>query len=232
MSSPLKIDHAEFLTAASGASHLDGYRTLVLNADYQPFSVLPLSTMTWKEAISGVIQDKYDIVLEYENVYIRSPSISIPLPSVVASRKYRNPDHSIPFSKKNIFLRDEYLCQFCGNEFSGTELTFDHLVPRSKGGKTDWDNIVSSCDKCNRAKGNKTNWISPLGLDRPLNMPFKPTYFDLAAKMKKRKLIIPEGCGWEEFIQWDGPLYMKTKHGTYQMSGEPIEEIGDEQVGM
>jgi 5-methylcytosine-specific restriction endonuclease McrA len=225
--------YQDFLASGAGSiNHLDGFRTLVLNADYSPFSVIPLSAINWRDAIVGVILDKYDIVKEYEGIAIRSPSVTIPLPSIVAAREYRNPDQTIPFSKNNIFLRDEYTCQYCGHEFAGSELTFDHVIPRSKGGGTDWYNIVSACDSCNRKKGNNEHWVSPIGKKGPLKKPYKPSYFDLAGKMKKRKLIIPEGSGWEDFIYWEGPLYLGNKAGrTYQLSGPDSDPIESEELG-
>lgn len=226
--------HEQFLAATSGRlKHLDQYKTLVLNADYSPFSVIPLSVIGWKEAIVGAIMDKFNVVHEYEGVAIRSPSISIPLPAVVAAKKFKNPDQTIPFSKKNVLLRDDYRCQYCGGTFTGAELTFDHVIPRSKGGGTDWWNIASACNDCNRKKGNNEHWISPLGKKGPLLKPYKPDYYDLAGKMKKRKLVIPEASGWENFINWDGPLFIKSKDGgTHQISGPDCEPIGQEELGM
>jgi len=228
-----KQQYQQMLVAATGAlHHLDGYRTLVLNADYTPFSVIPLSAIGWKDAIVNYILDKYDVLQEYEGVAIRSAHARWPLPSIVVTREYRSPEQTIPFSKNNVFLRDEYRCQYCFKEFSGSELTFDHVIPRSKGGGTDWYNIVSACDDCNRKKGNHENWISPLGLKGPKIKPDKPSYYELAGKMKKRTLIIPEGSGWENFIQWEGPLFIRNKKGnTFQISGPMSEPIGKEELG-
>lgn len=223
----------EVLAATAGQlNHLERYRALVLNADYNPFSVIPLSIIGWREAIVGVITGKYDVVEEYEDVAIRSPSMSFPVPSVVVVKKYQKPEQTLPFSKKNIFLRDDYTCQYCGGPFSGSELTFDHVIPRSKGGGTDWYNIVSACDDCNRKKGNKEDWISPLGKKGPLLKPYKPSYFDLAGKMKKRKLIIPEDSNWEQYISWEGPLFIRNPKGkTFQISGPTTEPVGKEALG-
>lgn len=227
-----KMTRVELFAAAANLKHLEGYKTLVLNKDYTPFSVIPLSTIGWKDAITGYISDKYDVLKEYEGVVIRSPSLTLSLPSIVVCKEYRSPDLKIPFSKKNIFLRDDYRCQYCGKGFSGASLTFDHVVPRSKGGKTSWTNIVSSCDTCNRSKGNKEYWVSPLGKTSPLNPPYKPNYFDLAKKMRRRKLIIPEGSDWETYINWDGPLYVRNEAGhAYQISGPDSEPIEAEYLG-
>tara|TARA_B100000745_G_scaffold220524_1_gene146965 strand:- start:10 stop:711 length:702 start_codon:yes stop_codon:yes gene_type:complete len=227
-----KNSYAELLAASSGLNRLDGYRTLVLNADYQPFSVLPLSTLGWRDAILGLLSDKYTVEAEYEGVYIRSPSIKIGLPSVIVRKVFRNPEQTVPFTKRMVYIRDEFTCQYCAKEFAPSNLTFDHVIPRAEGGGTDWENIVAACESCNRAKGRKTNWRSPSGKVGPLNEPYRPTYYQLAGKVRKRSLIIPDGCGWENFIQWEGPLYISGKHGhTHQISGRP-EDIGDEMIGM
>jgi len=228
-----KMTYQEVLAATAGQlGHLDHFRILVLNADYNPFSVIPISAIGWREAVVGVITEKYDVVAEYQNVAIRSPSISVPLPSIVAVKKYQKPEQTLPFSKKNIFLRDNYTCQYCSKHFSGSELTFDHVIPRSKGGGTDWYNIVSACDVCNRKKGNSETWVGPSGKKGPIHKPYKPDYFDLANKMKKRKLIIPEKSGWEEYLNWEGPLFIRNSNGsTFQISGPECEPVGVEALG-
>ena len=122
---------------------------LVLNADYRPLSYYPLSLWSWQDSIKSVYLDRVTIVNNYDRV-IRSPSFSMKLPSVIALKSYIAPQSNPNFTRFNVFLRDKFSCQYCGSK---SELTFDHLLPRSKGGKTDWNNVVTACSSCNVKKG-------------------------------------------------------------------------------
>ena len=122
---------------------------LVLNADYRPLSYYPLSLWSWQDSIKSVYLDRVTIVNNYDRV-IRSPSFSMKLPSVIALKSYVAPQSNPNFTRFNVFLRDKFSCQYCGSK---SELTFDHLLPRSKGGKTDWNNVVTACSSCNVKKG-------------------------------------------------------------------------------
>lgn len=146
---------------------------LVLNADYRPISFFPLSLMTWQEAITAVWKDHVDVVAEYDKV-VRSPSIEMRLPSVVAVREYIPIHNRVAFTRMNVFLRDRFRCQYCGEE---TKLTFDHVVPRSKGGETTWTNIVAACDACNSRKASRTDM-------QPMKVPREPTAKELIALKK------------------------------------------------
>jgi len=223
------------LDAVAKVYPLESYRTLVLNADYTPFTVLPLSATNWMAAITNMWLGKYDAERVYEGVKIRSQKLSLELPSVVVNKTYRNPDRRIAFSTSNVYLRDDYTCQYCGKKFTGTELTFDHIKPRCLGGKTTWKNIVSSCRKCNSKKGHKTfegGYTTALGKRGPLHEARKPSYFELSARVKSGKIIIPEGSGWEYYLNWDGPMYVRNRDGeTYQISGPDSEPIGKELLG-
>ena len=104
---------------------------LVLNADYRPLSYYPLSLWCWQDSIKSVFLDRVTIVSNYDKV-INSPSFSMKLPSVIALKNYVNPKSNPNFTRFNVFLRDKFSCQYCGSK---NELTFDHLLPRSRGGK-------------------------------------------------------------------------------------------------
>ena len=124
---------------------------LVLNADYRPLSYYPLSLWSWQDTVKSVFLDRVIIVSSYDRI-IRSPSFNMQLPSVIALKNYIVPQTKPSFTRFNVFLRDKFSCQYCG---SGEELTFDHLLPRSKGGETNWDNVVTACSECNVKKGGK-----------------------------------------------------------------------------
>ena len=114
---------------------------LVLNADFRPLSYYPLSLWSWQDTVKAVFLDRVNIVSEYERE-VKSPSFVMRLPSVVSLKNYVKPARYPAFTRFNVFLRDKFSCQYCGDP---KELTFDHVVPRSKGGMTRWDNVVTAC---------------------------------------------------------------------------------------
>ena len=134
---------------------LKHFPALVLNADYRPLSYYPLSLWPWEEAVKAVYQDRVDVVSLYDKV-VRSPSMEMQLPSVIALRSYVDQDRSPAFTRFNVFLRDRFTCQYCAQDFPTHELTFDHIIPRSRGGATTWTNVVTACSRCNLHKANRT----------------------------------------------------------------------------
>jgi 5-methylcytosine-specific restriction endonuclease McrA len=171
---------------------------LVLNADYRPLSYYPLSLWSWQDAIKAVCLDRVNIVSEYDRE-VRSPSMAIRLPSVVSLKAYVRPARFPAFTRFNVFLRDRFQCQYCGSK---EDLTFDHLVPRSKGGRTTWDNVVTACAECNLSKANKL----PRDLERlPLQRPYRPTVHDLH---NNGRAFPPNYLheSWMDFLYWDTEL--------------------------
>ena len=127
---------------------------LVLNADYQPLSYFPLSTWSWRDALKAVFLERVNVVSEYDRV-VRSPSVKFKLPSVISLKDYIPLPEKAAFTRFNVFLRDKFLCQYCRTSFKVEERPFDHVVPKSKGGQTSWNNVVTCCRGCNTSKGNK-----------------------------------------------------------------------------
>mgnify|MGYP001237079429 FL=1 len=171
---------------------------LVLNADYRPLSYYPLSLWSWQDAIKSVFLDRVSIVSHYDRV-IRSPSFSMQLPSVIALKSFIKPRSNPNFTRFNVFLRDKFSCQYCG---SNEELTFDHLLPRSKGGKTDWENVVTACSACNVKKGGRLLKNSGMKLNQ---WPFQPTTEDLNRNGKN----FPPNflhSSWMDYLYWDVEL--------------------------
>lgn len=171
---------------------------LVLNADYRPLSYYPLSLWSWQDSIKSVFLDRVTTVSNYDRV-IRSPSLYIKLPSVIALKSYISPQSNPNFTRFNVFLRDKFSCQYCDSKI---ELTFDHLLPRSKGGKTDWDNVVTACSNCNVKKGGRLLIYSGMKLN---NKPFQPTTEDLH---KNGKNFPPNFLhkSWMDYLYWDVEL--------------------------
>lgn len=180
---------------------LEQYTTLLLNADFQPISYFPLSTLSWQDAVKAVFRDAVTVISEYDRA-IHSPSQCIKIPSVVALKEYITPAKMPAFTRFNVFLRDEWRCQYCGQHFRTHELTFDHVIPRSKGGKTSWDNIVAACRPCNSFKGSKMP--RKYGM-YPIKQPIEPTIYEL---QKKGRKFPPNFLheSWNDFLYWDSEL--------------------------
>lgn len=181
--------------------HLSQYPALLLNADFQPVSLHPLSTMNWQDAIKAVFQEKVNVVEEYD-YEVRSGHASWRLPSVVVLKEYIRRDVVPTFNRYNIYLRDDFTCQYCGTEKDTRNLTFDHVLPRSKGGKTSWLNVVAACSPCNFRKGDKTLQRSGLRL---MCTPREPTVWELYIKSKR----LPHDHlheTWRDYLYWDSEL--------------------------
>ena len=174
------------------------FSALVLNADYRPLSYCPLSLWSWQESVKAAFLDRVDVVSEYDS-YVRSPTVKFKLPSVVALRKFVKPANTTAFTRFNLFLRDGFRCQYCGSD---GELTFDHVVPKSQGGRTVWTNVVAACSACNLAKGNRLPSECNMRLRRP---PVQPTVRQLLNSGRK---FPPDYLhkSWIDFLYWDAEL--------------------------
>ena len=168
---------------------------LVLNADYRPLSYYPLSLWSWQDAIKSVFLDRVIIVSNYDR-QIRSPSFQMKLPSVIALKSYIVPKNRPSFTRFNVFLRDKFSCLYCGDK---KNLTFDHLVPKSRGGTTSWENVVTACTICNVKKGNR--FSNECGM-YPKIKPFKPT----DEQLHKNGRNFPPNFlheSWMDYLYWD-----------------------------
>ena len=130
------------------------YPALVLNADFRPLSYFPLSIWSWQDAIKAVFLDRVSVLNEYD-VEVHSPSLALRLPSVIALKEFIPAARRPAFTRFNVFLRDHFACQYCGGGYPTPDLTFDHVIPRSRGGGHNWENVVSACHKCNHLKADK-----------------------------------------------------------------------------
>ncbi len=180
---------------------LDNSPCLVLNADYQPLSYFPLSLWGWQDAIKAVFLERVNIVAEYD-LDVRASTLSLKLPSVISLKKFVPINKKIPFTRFNLFLRDQFRCQYCNKKFKASELTFDHVISRAKGGVSTWDNVVSACFKCNNKKGSLSFKDANMKLIR---IPKKPSHFELR---EAGKLFPPNYLHhtWNDFLYWDSVL--------------------------
>jgi 5-methylcytosine-specific restriction endonuclease McrA len=173
-------------------------QTLLLNATYEPLKVVH-----WQKAITLWCQGKVEVISVYNDREIRSVSFSFKLPSVIRLLRYikikRNIDY-VPFSRANIYARDDHSCQYCGKVFPTAELTFDHVVPVAQGGRKDWENIVTCCVACNRRKGGRTPAEARMHLIRMPRRPDKAPAIRISVGLKNA----PEG--WRDYFYWNMEL--------------------------
>jgi 5-methylcytosine-specific restriction endonuclease McrA len=171
------------------------YSSLVLNADFQPVRLHPLSVWGFERTMCAVMKDRVSVVEEYD-VEFRSANLTWRPPSVVALKRYVKVPEKVAFNRLNIFLRDDFRCQYCGEQFSSKDLTFDHVIPRAKGGPNTMLNVVSACMPCNSHKGDK--------LIKPLRDPWVPTPRELLRKtpISKKSLC----ADWKSYLYWCGAL--------------------------
>lgn len=149
-------------------------KTLLLNSTYEPLLII-----SWQKAITLLVLDKVEVLASYERD-IRSATASIKLPSVVRlyNRVRYRPTH-VRFNRANIYARDKHTCQYCGDMPGAARLTYDHVVPKSRGGRNSWTNIVTCCQPCNRRKGNRTPEEARMSL---MNKPAKPGWLPVIGK--------------------------------------------------
>jgi len=182
-------------------SPADDCPALVLNADFRPLSYFPLSIWPWQDAVKAVFLDRVNIISEYERT-VRSPSMSMKLPSVIALKSYIPMARRPAFTRFNVFLRDRFTCQYCGQARNATMLTFDHLIPRSRGGYTTWENVITACTTCNLAKGDRL--CDECGM-HPRRYPRQPTNKELQEHGRR----FPPNFlheSWRDFLYWDSEL--------------------------
>ncbi|MHC2993305.1 HNH endonuclease [Pontibacter sp. HJ8] len=140
-------------------------KVLILNQDFSAIAVC-----TVHKAFLLVYLEKAEMVTKANGSVLRTVSTSYPVPSVIRLQHYvKIPYYGISLSRHNVLRRDNFLCQYCG---TNRNLTLDHMLPRSRGGETNWLNLVTACSKCNSRKGDRTPEEAGLKL---LNKPSKPS---------------------------------------------------------
>jgi 5-methylcytosine-specific restriction endonuclease McrA len=170
-------------------------RTLLLTRGYEPIQVI-----SWQRAITLVALDKVEVVEEYD-AEIRAVSLMVRVPAVVRLLKtFRRHAKPVKFSRVNIYARDGHRCQYCGVTCSVSELTYDHVIPRSRGGRTVWENIVSACYACNRRKANRTPAEAGMKLRAA---PVRPSWMP-AVQIRVSARSVPDA--WRDYVYWTGEI--------------------------
>jgi len=146
---------------------------LVLNATYEPLSVVSV-----RRAVLLLLKEKAEIV-EAAEAELRSEHVTIPMPLVIRLVYYVRIPHrvSLPVTRRTVLARDHYTCQYCGRQWPRKDLTIDHMLPRSRGGHTTWENVVAACQRCNGRKGDRTPEEASMKL---IAAPVRPRYVALA----------------------------------------------------
>ena len=153
---------------------------LLLNASYEPLRII-----NWKRALTLLFSGKVEVLEEYTRE-VHSISLTMRLPAVVRLLKLiRVRTRGVKFSRQHIYARDKYECQYCSRRLPPSELTYDHVVPRSFGGPTDWHNIVTCCIPCNRSKGGKRLEQSGLTLHRKPTKPSWSPYLSMTIGLRE-----------------------------------------------
>ncbi len=172
-------------------------QTLLLNATYEPLKVVH-----WQKAMTLWCQGKVEIIASHDRE-IRAVSFSVKLPSVIRLLRYvriKKRFDYVPFSRANIYARDGYACQYCAHTFPTQELTFDHVVPVSQGGRKDWENIVTCCVSCNRRKGGRTPEEARMRLVKPPRRPDSAPAIRITIGLRNA----PDS--WRDYLYWNMEL--------------------------
>lgn len=166
-------------------------QVLLLNNTFEPLKVID-----WKRAIRLLTLGKVEVLEEYDRE-IRSVTFAVKLPSVLRLLRFvRYRKKHVKFSRVNIYARDEFRCQYCGQRSESEDLTFDHVIPKRYGGRTQWTNIVTCCHRCNRIKGGRTLKEAGLSL---LKKPVKPEWVPFVMITIGVKSV-PES--WLDYFYW------------------------------
>lgn len=165
--------------------------TLMLSQGYEPIKVVP-----WQRAITLLTLGKVEVIEEYDHE-VRSTSIVLKMPAVIrllnAFRRHKKP---VKFSRINIYGRDKFCCQYCSKKISMGSGTYDHVVPRTQGGKTVWNNIVTCCEPCNSKKGGRTPREAGMRLR---TKPVRPNWVPVMA-LTISNTSAPDA--WRDYLYW------------------------------
>lgn len=165
-------------------------RVLKLDASFHPVEIIP-----WEKAFYLMFKNRADVIEWYEDKTVSSTYNEWQVPSVIKVNMVLDKNKHAKFCRENVFIRDDYTCQYCGAYGDNIELTFDHVTPRCKGGQTNWNNIVTACEKCNRKKADKT--LNESGMDL-INLPYVPKWSPRGSlKIKKS-----DPQNWKSYIKY------------------------------
>lgn len=177
------------------------YNVLVLNQDYRPLNIFPLQFITAQRAIRSIFNGLSHVVAEYDE-YIKTPNHKIKFPAIIARNQYLKRERVAILNRETLYYRDNCHCAYTGKKISLREATIDHVIPRSKGGKHVWENVVIASPAANFAKSDSL----PVGEWEPRFKPFKPTHGQIL-KMRRKFPINIYHESWVIFLgTWEGDI--------------------------
>lgn len=163
-------------------------RILILNADYTAIAITDV-----KKAYTLIFQEKVDVLEWKDGMYIHSVNAKHPVPSIIRLKKWININKiEIPLNRRNLEIRDGFTCVYCGSK---EDLTIDHIMPKSRGGKDTWDNLTTACLPCNTKKDNKTPQEAGMKVPRT----YRPTYLKWFSLVGS-KLYADGNNGWDKYL--------------------------------
>jgi 5-methylcytosine-specific restriction endonuclease McrA len=172
---------------------------LVLNASFEPLHIV-----SWQRALQLLFQGKVEVIEESDQE-VHTVRLTIRVPAVLRLLTYvplTKKKQVIRFSRLNVFIRDRYTCQYCGNAFAKSQLTLDHVIPVVQGGGKSWENIVTACKPCNQKKGGRTPAQSSMQLiekpKRPIWLPTAGIQFGVSVTPDRWKLYFKIGSTSDE----------------------------------
>ncbi|MFT6631135.1 MAG: 5-methylcytosine-specific restriction endonuclease McrA [Bacteriovoracaceae bacterium] len=146
-------------------------QTLLLDASY-----FPLQMIHWKKALSLFFTERAEVVEHHQDIEIKSTKESYKLPKVMRLYCKIGDINVVKFNRLNVFYRDKFVCQYCHVRFKAEELTLDHVYPKSLGGPSNWENIVTACAPCNTKKADKLPHVSSM---KPMRIPKEPKWISI-----------------------------------------------------
>lgn len=171
-------------------------QTLVLDQGYQPHRIV-----SWQRAMLMIFDGKVEVLEDYDEEVWRGGTVIIKMPAVVRLLHRIRGKRSIKFSRINVAMRDNFSCQYCNTRLPLKKLTYDHVVPRSRGGRTRWENIVMACYPCNERKANRTPTEAGMRLR---STPAKPSDLPVVAFRVTPSESIPDA--WRDWLYWNTEL--------------------------
>lgn len=167
---------------------------------------MPIGFVSWQRAVKLYWEDRATIVIDDPTKVLRSPSLEMGMPRVIRAKNFvaKKTKTAIPFSRKNIYIRDERTCQYCNELLELQDVTLDHITPRSKGGTSTWQNIVVACLDCNKNKAGLT--LKEAGMTL-LRQPVEPKATDKRYNFKLHiSKLRPEWEPWASWLYWNVKL--------------------------
>lgn len=176
--------------------------TLVLSHAYEP-----VARCTWRRALGLLVKGKVEVVAEYEDWKVHMVTVELKVPSVIRLLRAIVRSKAVKFSRENVYTRDHGSCQYCGNKVARPDATYDHVVPRSQGGQTRWENVVICCTPCNQKKGGRTPEQAHMHLR---STPVKPKSLPGMRLTFLFKKDVPES--WKEWLRSYGYWNAELEH--------------------